>query len=410
MLEDNLIAIAARESIEPNVVFLDPKTNRRFMSPDIPRLVNSYSRSSVGFSSRGSFLYTPKGVWRTSDWVQVLDSTSPYLNDIFWNVSFSYDDAYACVCISGGAALYNTNDWSHGVALVGGHRSAAFSPDGTTLAAYSGSLFDASISFYSVPDGELIQKVDLPSHPLGHASYTDYFRALRYSPSQPYIMFLTSDDRFGVYSLVDFSMLYLTYEGEGDFFDVNRSGTRIAMGGGSTRLITVLDGTTLTPVSGAVDVPGTCRGVTFLDNDRHLLVHDRNSDPHCLLLFETTNWAEINNDFLNYISHVGTYVGDPAYVDQIAACDATGIIKSVSGVIKDRYGQPCQRLVYAISRETPPVIVDSTLSDPATGAYELRFLRTHDVIFVAVAGDYENGALVTPDVGFNLERPVCLTG
>lgn len=412
MIDNSLIAIAARSTIEPNVVFLDTKTGRRFSSPDIPLSADISSLNTIGFSPRGSFFFTEQGVWRTADWVKVSDDTH------IWTVAFSYDETYACVTTYYGGSstckMYEVSSWMV-VATLAGKHGAAFSPDGATLAAYSGSYYDAAISFYSVPDGELIQQVALPSHPIGQASYTDYIRELRYSPSQPYIMFLTNKDRFGAYSLDDFSLIYLSDQNEGQGLDVNSSGTLIAVASGINRLVTILDGTTLTPVSGSMDEPAIYnrQNAVFVGDARYLLTHGfhgSESEFVYLRLFDTFSWGEIDSNFLDYASHVSKYMLSPAYIRHIAACDAPGIIKSVSGVVKDRYGQPCQRLVYVISRETPPVILDSALSDPVTGTYELRFLRTRDAIFVAVAGDYENGALVTPDVGFNLERPVCLTG
>lgn len=63
---------------------------------------------------------------------------------------------------------------------------------------------------------------------------------------------------------------------------------------------------------------------------------------------------------------------------------------SVSGTIIDRFGNPCQRKVYAISRPTDataPIIIAHDLSDPTTGAYELVFSTTDEVTRIVVSED-----------------------
>ena len=56
-------------------------------------------------------------------------------------------------------------------------------------------------------------------------------------------------------------------------------------------------------------------------------------------------------------------------------------LTSISGVITDRLGQPCQRKVYVVSRPTDttaPQILAHGLSDPTTGNYELTLTTVTD--------------------------------
>jgi len=66
------------------------------------------------------------------------------------------------------------------------------------------------------------------------------------------------------------------------------------------------------------------------------------------------------------------------------------LLNSISGTITDRFGQPCQRKVYAVSRPidaAAPVIITHGLSDPTTGAYELIIPSGEDVTRVVVSED-----------------------
>jgi hypothetical protein len=66
------------------------------------------------------------------------------------------------------------------------------------------------------------------------------------------------------------------------------------------------------------------------------------------------------------------------------------LIGAVSGVITDRFGQPCQRKVYAVSRPTDttaPQIIAHGLSDATTGAYELTLLTEEEVTRIVVSED-----------------------
>jgi hypothetical protein len=72
------------------------------------------------------------------------------------------------------------------------------------------------------------------------------------------------------------------------------------------------------------------------------------------------------------------------------AVDANITLRNVSGAITDRFGQPCQRKVYAMSRPTDttaPQILAHGLSDPSTGAYELIVPSEGDVTRVVVSED-----------------------
>lgn len=63
---------------------------------------------------------------------------------------------------------------------------------------------------------------------------------------------------------------------------------------------------------------------------------------------------------------------------------------AVSGVITNRFGNPCQRKVYVVSRPTDataPQILAHGLSDPTTGAYELILPTDEEVTRVVVSED-----------------------
>lgn len=63
---------------------------------------------------------------------------------------------------------------------------------------------------------------------------------------------------------------------------------------------------------------------------------------------------------------------------------------SVSGIITDRFGTPCQRKVYAMSRPTDttaPQIISHGLSDPTTGAYEIFMPSSEEITRVVVSED-----------------------
>lgn len=51
-------------------------------------------------------------------------------------------------------------------------------------------------------------------------------------------------------------------------------------------------------------------------------------------------------------------------------------VKTIKGIIRDKNGEPCQRLVYAVTRlldNNQLEILDQNLSDPITGEYELTY-------------------------------------
>ncbi len=69
---------------------------------------------------------------------------------------------------------------------------------------------------------------------------------------------------------------------------------------------------------------------------------------------------------------------------------------SVSGIITDANGQPCQRKVYAVTRPTDgtaPEVVAHGLSDPATGEYTLGLPTTAEVSRVVVSEDDDSPLL-----------------
>lgn len=74
----------------------------------------------------------------------------------------------------------------------------------------------------------------------------------------------------------------------------------------------------------------------------------------------------------------------------------TSLIKTISGIITDRFGQPCQRKVYAVSRPTDataPQILVHGLSEPTTGAYELIVPSGEEVTRVVVSEDDDDPLL-----------------
>ena len=79
-----------------------------------------------------------------------------------------------------------------------------------------------------------------------------------------------------------------------------------------------------------------------------------------------------------------------------------GASPSVSGVITDENGTPCERTVYAVTRPTDgsaPEIVAWARSDPVTGGYELPIVGVpagSDITRIVVAED--NGVLLLPDL------------
>lgn len=66
------------------------------------------------------------------------------------------------------------------------------------------------------------------------------------------------------------------------------------------------------------------------------------------------------------------------------------VVRHIGGTITDRFGQPCQRKVYAVSRPTDataPEILAHGLSDPTTGAYELIIPSSEEVTRVVISED-----------------------
>jgi len=81
----------------------------------------------------------------------------------------------------------------------------------------------------------------------------------------------------------------------------------------------------------------------------------------------------------------------PLSADQVLAHYNIGrAVYACSGIITDRFGVPCQRAVYAMSRpidgSTPQVLAHG-LSDPSTGAYELIIPTAEEVTRVVVSED-----------------------
>jgi hypothetical protein len=71
---------------------------------------------------------------------------------------------------------------------------------------------------------------------------------------------------------------------------------------------------------------------------------------------------------------------------------AAPAVFGIYGVITDRFGQPCQRKIYAVSRPTDataPEILAHSLSDAATGEYELVLRSNDEVTRVVVSEDDE---------------------
>ncbi len=81
-----------------------------------------------------------------------------------------------------------------------------------------------------------------------------------------------------------------------------------------------------------------------------------------------------------------------------AAVDANATLGSISGTITNRLGAGCQRKVYAVSRSDQiaalSVIIAHTLSDPATGAYELIVPSGEEVTRVVVSRDFDDSPLL----------------
>jgi hypothetical protein len=72
------------------------------------------------------------------------------------------------------------------------------------------------------------------------------------------------------------------------------------------------------------------------------------------------------------------------------AVDANTGLRNVGGTITDRFGQPCQRKIYAVSRPTDataPQILAHGLSDPMTGNYDLVIPSGGEVTRVVVSED-----------------------
>lgn len=72
------------------------------------------------------------------------------------------------------------------------------------------------------------------------------------------------------------------------------------------------------------------------------------------------------------------------------------LYNTLSGVIRDRFGNPCQRKVYAVSRPidtTAPQILAHGLSDPTTGAYEMVIPSGEEVTRVVVSEDDDSPLL-----------------
>jgi hypothetical protein len=70
--------------------------------------------------------------------------------------------------------------------------------------------------------------------------------------------------------------------------------------------------------------------------------------------------------------------------------DSAPALKTISGIIYDRNGDPCKRKVYAVTRPTnatAPVILAHGLSDAVTGEYELLVPTEDEVTRVVVSED-----------------------
>jgi hypothetical protein len=97
------------------------------------------------------------------------------------------------------------------------------------------------------------------------------------------------------------------------------------------------------------------------------------------------------NQFVGAIDELAVY-DYPLTHAQILIHYGAGLdtLKRLSGTVANRFGQPCQRKVYAISRPTDttaPQILAHTLSDPTTGAYDLILLTEDEVTRIVVSED-----------------------
>jgi hypothetical protein len=92
--------------------------------------------------------------------------------------------------------------------------------------------------------------------------------------------------------------------------------------------------------------------------------------------------------YKGYLQDVRVTKGEARYTAEFTP--PSQLLGLVSGMITDRFGQPCQRKVYLASRPTDttaPQILFHGLSDPSTGAYDLFAISGEEVTRVVVSED-----------------------
>jgi WD40 repeat protein len=338
--------------------------------------------TNFSFSPLNTYFCCPGGIYRTSDW-KLVRAGSVY------SASFSNDEKYCTFADATKSALANvyvvkTSDWGT-VVFTNSDDYSAISPDGQYLVT---STVSGVLRLYSVAPFTLI-KTGSGSGPIG------------FSPLEPYIW---AGSKFLSFPSLD---VLLTIPTNYYSITAGKTGKYVAVtySSGSTGLV-VYDGVNLTPISASVPVYNHARTAAFFDNDNRLIVSANygqasgNATANKIEVLETFNWTrEETLDVPTW--KVGT---DSYSYDTLAICEAPGIIKIVRGVVKDQLGFPCRRLVYALGRTTPPVVLTSTYSDETTGEYELRFIRTDDAVIVALADDYRVGDSVLPDLGYSTRQ------
>lgn len=126
-----------------------------------------------------------------------------------------------------------------------------------------------------------------------------------------------------------------------------------------------------------------------LGSGSDLISHDRLVGHICEIVYLDTSASDIVVEYTEgYLAHKW---GLEAYLPSDHPYKSTApIAPSLTGIIRDRLGNPCRRKVYAVSRPTnatAPQILAHGLSDAITGAYELTLPTAEEVTRVVVSED-----------------------
>lgn len=353
-----------------------------------------------GFSPQQKFYYDEERILRTDTWEVVYSTPHAYYTLV---VNFTPDDQLASVAHSSHFFtefyVYDTSDWSAPIFTKNVHSTPGVIIDPNKDFVIAGRN---PIRKYSLHDSSTLLELDVSVDDRGFRVNVSRRHLIRYN-----------DDTYFFYDLDTLTLLHQTAEGFSSDMAISPRGDYYLLR--SSEILSLYNADTHTAVSGFPSITDVDY-FTYLGDSHYLLTYSRHFDDASrtywgeFRIFDTNIWIEVENTIFDSVAICDAANVSDGEVHGMAVWYKNAPLKKVSGVIRDYNGNPCQRLVYLLDPDSdPPKVYTQTLSDPATGEYEMRFVNSANVVFVALADELVAGRPL-PDIAYRLRQPQCLSG